>query len=704
MKRNFAHKITSALSAVIVLLFAAALFTKCASTMTPTGGPKDTIPPVIVLMNPNNFTTEIDTLHPPKIYIEFDEYVQIKDQQKELFTSPQMKKKPSVIRRGRGIVVTIKDTLKPNTTYAINFGSSILDNNEGNPLHAMRYVFSTGKEVDSMYMSGYTADSYKADSVGKSFIFFFPADSVEMTEEWDSTMFKHKPAVIARAEKNGIFIAQNLKPIDYRVYAFEDTNGNMEYEPSVDQIGFLDSMCNPSRMPGFTIWFDSLRHYPSAEAQTYFRMFTDRRFMRQTLSGQERPMRHKAMLYFGAENPEVVKLEFDSIPSERVIYDPQNIAKDTVALWFDMPAEELPDTIKGTITYFKHDSINNLVETSDKLRLAWVYTESKAEREEREKQEKEREKAEKAGMPYEEPKPENPFKVTMDQSGELNKDKHIKFTFDYPLTKFDSANIVLRKMINGDTTKVDYHFIQDTLNRRKYELHAEWEATANYELMIPSGVFENTAREQNDTITCKYTGSDPAKYTILKVKVASTNAQAKYILQLTNAQGKTQKEIRNVVPGDYIFEYVTPGDIMVRVVEDMNGNGKWDTGDMVLMRQPERTEIYKNEKAEQLISTKANWEFDVTIDMDVLFAPITMESLNKMLDDKEDERLKKVAEDMAKRRAEEANKKNNNNNQSMGLGGMGGGLGGALGGMGGGLGGSTGAGGLRTNTMGGNMR
>lgn len=133
MKRNFAHKITSALSAVIVLLFAAALFTKCASTMTPTGGPKDTIPPVIVLMNPNNFTTEVDTLHPPKIYIEFDEYVQIKDQQKELFTSPAMKKKPSVIRRGRGIVVTIKDTLKPNTTYAINFGSSILDNNEGNP-------------------------------------------------------------------------------------------------------------------------------------------------------------------------------------------------------------------------------------------------------------------------------------------------------------------------------------------------------------------------------------------------------------------------------------------------------------------------------------------------------------------------------------------------------------------------------------------
>lgn len=699
MRRTITRRVTSVLSAAIVLLFAAALFTKCASTMTPTGGPKDTIPPVIVYMNPNNFTTEIDTLHPPKIYIEFDEYVQIKDQQKELFTSPAMKKKPSVVRRGRGIVVTIKDTLKPNTTYAINFGSSIQDNNESNPLHAMRYVFSTGKEIDSMYMSGYTADSYEADSVGKSFIFFFPADSVEKPTEWDSTMFKYKPAVIARAEKNGIFIAQNLKPIDYRVYAFEDTNGNMEYEPSVDQIGFLDSVCNPRTMPGFSIWFDSLRHYPSAEAQTYFRMFMDRRFMRQTLSAQERPTRHKAMLYFGAQNPEVLKLEFDSIPSERVIYDPQTIGKDTVALWFDMPSEELPDTIKGNITFLKHDSINNLVESTEKLRLAWVYTESKAEREEREKAEKEREKAEKAGLPYEEPKPKNPFKVTMDQSGELNKDKHINLTFDYPLSKFDSANIVLRKMFEGDTTTVDHHFVQDTLNRRRYELRAEWEPLANYELMIPSGTFANIAQEQNDTITCKYTGSDPAKYTILKVKVRSTNERAKYILQLTNAQGKTQKELRNVVPGDYLFEYVAPGEIMVRVVEDLNGNGKWDTGDMVLMRQPERTEIYKNEEGEELIATKANWEFEVDIDMDKLFAPMTMRSLNKMLDDREDERLKKVAEEMEKKRLEEANK--GNNNQSMGFGGMGG-LGGAMGGIGG-MGGAGGAGGLRSNT-GGQMR
>lgn len=685
----------------VVMLFGALLLTKCASTMVPTGGPKDTLPPVIVYMEPDNFTTNVDTLRPPKIYVEFNEYVQIKDQQKELYTSPAMKKKPSVARRGRGIVVTIKDTLRPNTTYAINFGSSIQDNNESNPLHSMRYVFSTGPEIDSMYMSGYTADSYKADSVSKSFIYFFIADSVEQPQEWDSTMFKYKPQVIARAEKNGIFIAQNLKPINYRIYAFEDTNGNMEYEPSVDQIGFLDTTYNPMYMPGFTIWYDSLRHYPSAEPQLYFRMFMDRRFARQVLSGQERVNRHKALIYFGAPNPEVTKIEFDSIPSDKVIYDPQTVGKDTVALWFNIPAEELPDTIKGRITYFKHDSINNLVESEDKLRLAWVKTESKSEREEREKLEKEREKAEREGREWEEPEKENPFKLTIPSSGEVNKYKHVDFEFDYPLTKFDTTALLFTMTTENITEpqNVEYTILRDTLNRRKFQLRAEWEPKAKYELVMPAGMFENIAAETNDTIKCTYTASDPEKYAIVNIKVRGTHPRARYILQITNVQGRVQRELADVTPGSYTFEYVSPGDIMLRVVEDMNANGKWDTGDMVLMRQPERTEIYKNDDGIETITTKENWEFDIDVDMDKLFAPVTMESIVKMLNDREDERLKKLAEERAKRRQEEQNKKNQNSG-NMGMGGLGG-----LGGMGGGT-----TGGLRSGTssgmggMGGNLR
>ncbi|MBQ5736179.1 MAG: Ig-like domain-containing protein [Alistipes sp.] len=695
--RDITTRITKFISVAIVLLFGAALLTKCASTMVPTGGPKDTIPPVIVYMNPDNFSTNIDTLRYPKIYVEFNEFVQIKDVQKELFTSPAMKKKPMVTRRGMGIVVQMKDTLRPNTTYAINFGSSIADNNEGNPLHSMRYVFSTGDTVDSMYMSGYTADSYKADSVSKSFIYFFIADSVERPTDWDSTMFKYKPQVIARAEKNGIFIAQNLKPVDYRIYAFEDTNGNMEYEPSVDQIGFLDTTYNPRYMPGFSIWFDSLRHYPSAEPQLYFRMFMDKRFARHTLSGHERLNRHKAMLYFGAPNPEVVAVKFDSIPEDKVIYDPQNYNRDTVALWFDIAPEELPDTIKGEITYFKHDSVNELVESTDKLRLAWVKVESKEERKKREEQEKEREKAEKAGEEWVAPKEENPFKLNMPSSGEFHKHKTLDMEFDFPLTKFDSTLVTLKMTTeeNSEATDVEFHFVQDTINKRKYQLKVDWMPKAKYELMMPAGIFENIARESNDTIKYSYTGADPEKFALLNINVKSTHPKARYILQITNAQGKVQREVRDVKAGKYVLDYITAGDIMLRVVEDMNGNGKWDTGDMVLMRQPERTEIFKNEDGQEVITTKENWEFDLEVDMDVLFAPITMESLVKMLDDREDERLKKLAIDEAKKR-QEANKSKNNQNSGMGFGGMGGGAMGGLGGLGGG-------GGVRSNDTSGAM-
>ena len=115
----------------VLLLFGSTLLSRCATMMTPTGGPKDTLPP----------------------------FVQIKDQQKEFFTSPQMKKKPTLTLRGRGLVIQLRDTLEPNTTYALNFGSAIQDNNENNPLYSMRYVFSTGDEIDSMILSGYTADS-----------------------------------------------------------------------------------------------------------------------------------------------------------------------------------------------------------------------------------------------------------------------------------------------------------------------------------------------------------------------------------------------------------------------------------------------------------------------------------------------------------------------------------------------------------------
>ena len=178
----------------------------------PQGGPKDTIPPKVMGATPAFNTTNFTGT---RIYITFDELRTAQGTSRKSFYSPRtLKKTPTLLVKGRGVQIDILDTLKPNTTYALNFGSSVCDNNEGNPLNGFRYVFSTGPEIDSMFMSGYTVDAYKKDSVKKTLIFFYDAaDSAFLREPFlrladplrpdslpafDSTVFNVKPDAIAR--------------------------------------------------------------------------------------------------------------------------------------------------------------------------------------------------------------------------------------------------------------------------------------------------------------------------------------------------------------------------------------------------------------------------------------------------------------------------------------------------------------------------
>lgn len=652
------------------LLFVPGFLIRCASMMTPTGGPRDTLPPVIVSMLPDNYTTNCPTTNMGKIYIEFDEFVQLKDQQKEFFTSPQMKKKPTLTLRGRGVVIQLRDTLMPNTTYALNFGSTVCDNNEGNPLHSLRYVFSTGPTIDSMFVSGYTADSYKADSASKSFIWFYPADSVEDVAEYDSTVFKYEPSVIARAENNGIFIAQNLKPIAYRIYAIQDKNDNQMYEPGTDQVGFLEGTYNPAELPDFALWYDSLRHYVTAEPQLYFRMFTDRPFRRQLLSQTERPVQHKAMLYFGASHPRITRLTFDSIPSERVIVDPQTIGRDTIALWFDVASEQLPDTIKGEISYFKHDTLNRLQEVTEPLKLSWKFVETKAQERERERLERERLKAEAAGEEWKEPEKENPFKYQLSSTGDLNPEKGLSIDFDYPLRRLDSTQLLLTRTLDDQTIEdIPVRMVRDTGQLRRWQIRADWQTGGEYTLTIPEGAITDIAGQTNDSIIGKYTVLDPEKYATVLIHVRGKEG-VKYIVQQLDGGGGLQQERRDVTTGDLRFNYVPAGEIRFRVIEDLNGNGQWDTGNLVERRQPERAEMFVNDRGEDVFATKANWEVEFTMDMGRIFAPVTMRSLTQMLDKQELQRLAREAEKRAEERSKQQNRNQNQNSQQQNMGNM----------------------------------
>ena len=661
------------LRTAVLLLFGGAFFSRCANIMTPDGGPKDTLPPVIVKLEPGNFATNFKA---KKIYIEFNEFVQIKDQNKEMFVSPAMKKLPLLTTRGRGIVITIRDTLKENTTYAIDLGSAIRDNNEGNPLNAMRYVFSTGDKVDSMMCSGYTADSYKADSVSRTFIWFYIADSLPNTPGYDSTIFNRKPDVIARAQNNGIFIAQNLKPVNYRIYAIGDKNDNQLYEAGTDMVGLLDTLYNPAKMPEFAIWFDSLRMYPSAEPQLYFRMFTDKAFVNQRLVDAQRPEQKKALLYFNSDYPRIDSLVFDNIPSDKVLIDPQTNGRDTVALWFNVPAEQLPDTIKGKIVYYRHDSLRQLSKTREPLKLAWKLVETKEQEKERERVEKEKAKAKAEGREYKDPNYKNPFKLSISAGKEVNPEKGFDITFGSPAVKLDTTAMEIAIVDeNKVKTPIKWHLECDTLNMCRWRVIAEWKEKTNYSLYIPKKSITDVMGYENDSTVMEFATYDPEKFATVSLNVVGSGTN-RYILLLTDNSGKTLQELKDVGTGKYRFNYVTPGEIRLRIIEDKNGDGMWNAGDVIAGLQPERAEAYFNERGEDLFATKMNWDFEINIDMSKVFVPMTMENLVKMLDDKEESRLQKLYEEWKKKQQEGKGKENQQQSSGggMGFGGMAGGL------------------------------
>ncbi len=677
-------------AAAIIAVVALPILVQCATIGTPEGGPKDTIPPVVLGVFPKSHTTNFSD---KKIEILFDEYIQLKDQQKELYTSPEMKKKPTLLMRGKTLHIEIKDdSLKPNTTYAIEFGATISDNNEGNPLHGYRYVFSTGGEIDSLVMSGYTEDSEKVDSLGRTFIYFFEADSLPEIVDYDSTMFNFKPHKIARSQKNGIFIAQNLRPVDYRIYAFYDNNDNQLYEPGEDKIGFLDRTYNPAEMEPFYVWYDSIRRYPSADPQLYFRLFVDESFSRQTLKEKLRPDQHKVELYFGAKHPEIRSIKFEGVKAEDIIYEPVSSRGDTLYLWLRTPSAQLPDTLKGEVVYLKHDSIRQLQEEREELKLHWRLIETKEQEKERERLERERRKAEENGTEWVEPPVPSKFKMTsFKQTLEVNPEEDLAVEFATPLTRFDSASIRLLSWSElGDTIRERFHFIPDTLSPRKYRMRSDWSPLRKYELFIPTDALADITGEGNDSLKMSLTVADKEKFAVVNLTVQPRKEEYRYVVQFVD--GKSNKVVRTVKDlkgGTYTVNYVEPTDLKIRIIEDMNHNGRWDAGNMVEHRQSERSEFYKDANGEETFTAKTGWEFDITLDMATIFAPITMQDLIERLDKREMERL---AEEEKKRQEQRNQNKGNNQSQSGGMfgGGMGGGMFGGAGGMMGGMGGMMG--------------
>lgn len=211
----------------------------CAKRGRPTGGPVDEEAPVILRAYPDNYSTRFNN---QVIEIEFDEFIKLKDLQKQLVVSPPLEYQPVITPQGgvsKKLTIEIKDTLQDNTTYVLDFGQSIVDNNEGNPFPFFRYVFSTGDVIDSLTVKGKITDALKFKPEKFVNVLLYEVNG----EFIDTVVTKGKPNyVLNTLDSLSTFTMQNIKAGTYKMVALKEDNRNLKFDPNSDKIGFVSDL------------------------------------------------------------------------------------------------------------------------------------------------------------------------------------------------------------------------------------------------------------------------------------------------------------------------------------------------------------------------------------------------------------------------------------------------------------------------------
>ncbi len=256
---------------VIFSIFSFTVFESgCAQIGAPTGGPKDTIPPVLVNANPKQFSTNISS---NKITLTFDEYVDVKDAQTDVLVSPYPKKNPSISFKLKTVTIKLKDSLQPNTTYSIDFGNAIRDNNEGNILKNFKYVFSTGNKIDSTEISGkiIIAETGKTDSTIMALLY---------KNAYDSSVQKRKPDYMTTVKSDGSFHFSYLPKDKYRIYALKDGDGGKTYNSPTEMFAFADSDITTNNVPAqITLYaYQSEKETPKKKESTIDKNLKQKKF------------------------------------------------------------------------------------------------------------------------------------------------------------------------------------------------------------------------------------------------------------------------------------------------------------------------------------------------------------------------------------------------------------------------------------------
>lgn len=570
----------------------------CANTTTPpSGGPKDTIPPLITEIYPELGMTNVP-VHGTKLEIKFNEYVVVKDA-KSIFLSPPQEKAPKYRIKGKGVIVSFEEDLDSNKTYTLDLTNAIADNNEGNMFPGFTLVFSTGDKVDSMMVTGIVQDCNTLEPVKGATVMLYK-------DQADSAIFLTRPDAAVKTDDWGFFCLRNIQDTIYRMYAVFDENNNNKYDPETEKVAFIDTLFQPSVMVNDSI--PELLKYDMEDTlsclarntQMELNLFKEKP-SKQMIVNKERVGERTAYITFMAPYAQIDSLWFRDIPSDKVITQ-FNQVQDSLEIWINDPAKQ-PDTLFLNVLYQKTDTLGMLNSFKEEIKLL------KPKKSPGKSSSKNIKKEDTTAVFTLEAKPE-----TVEQHG-------FTLEFKYPVveTAFDSLTFRYLNPRQQEST-AKYTVTQDSLNLRKYIIKPEIELQPGYEyfLKIPHRKFRDINGFYNDSTEVKVTLPDDDKLSTMNLSL--TNVRNKYIVDLLNE--KRNQVLRSyVVENDEVlkFPYLKAGKYSIRITEDLNRNGLVDTGILLEKRQPEKVRFYKLEDGTFLINIPEMTELDQSIDVEEMF-------------------------------------------------------------------------------------
>lgn len=574
----------------------------------PDGGWYDETPPHVIGASPADKGINVTK---KKISILFDEFVKIDNPSENVVISPPQLEAPEIKSEGKRIAINLVDTLKPNTTYTIDFSDAISDNTEGNPLGNYTYSFSTGDHIDTLEVSGYVLNAEDLEPVSGILVGLYASQE-------DSVFHTMPMTRIARTDASGHYVIKGIAPGTYRVYALKDADGDYIFGQKSEIIAFDPKPIEPTFKPDIrqdTTWLDTLRiasidrvpytHFLPDDIclRAFNEVMTDRFFIK----SERKDADHFTLFYTYGDSvlPSIKGLNFNADSAFVIESSPR---RDTITYWLRDTALINQDTLEIAVEHNITDTLGVLRLANDTLTILAKTPYAKRQKAEQKKFDdwlKGEKKKKKRGEPYDSIMPREPLKLAIKPSGEMDPDQNVTIGADMPLNDLDTAAVHLYSHPKGDSLWYRERYELQRINGETFRVKASWRPEMEYSLEVDSAAITNIYGLVADKIKQGLKVRALSDYATIIVTL--TGMEGKNVMvQLVDKSDKVVKEVYTST-GHAEFFYIKEGEYYMRAYVDDNGNHRWDTGDYDKGRQPEEVYYYPEQ-----LTCRAKWDLPLT--------------------------------------------------------------------------------------------